>query len=108
MLNSHYKLFFTSLLLIATLHAAPGKACKSINIRAEKIICLSADLTDLNEKLATAFSAAGRKSNKNQRRQLTIDQARWLGIRNQCADADCIHTQIMNRLIQIDQYLKKL
>jgi len=70
------------------------------------MICQSADLSDLQNKLNSVFEAAIKKSETAEIEKLKREQSKWRSNRNQCKTVDCIHTQIMNRLTILDKYLK--
>ena len=104
-MNTLYKVVFVALLKIGIAVASP---CTDLTNSVEKMICSSADLTLLQEKLNFTFNEVIKKSETAQIERLKREHAKWRAKRNQCNSSDCIHTHIMNRMTALDLYLKNL
>jgi len=102
-LNTLYKVVFVALLTIGITVASP---CRDLTNSVEKMICSSADLTLLQEKLDFTFNEVIKKSKIAQIERLKREHVKWRTKRNQCETSDCIHNHIMNRMTALDHYLK--
>jgi uncharacterized protein len=81
---------------LSTVATAVSFDCSKASIRAEYLVCGNRDLSELDDRMAAAYSA-GRHQNGNQA-QLVLDQRAWLAQRNQCRDATCVARLYQARL----------
>ncbi|NMM25735.1 MAG: DUF1311 domain-containing protein [Glaciimonas sp.] len=75
---------------------AAGFDCATAQTKVEKLICADAELSKLDEYLASAYSAALKvDGNAAYVRQ---EQKQWVKERNACVDASCVKNAYQNRL----------
>lgn len=70
------------------------------------MICQSSALSDVDRQLHDAYAKAIVNLSPVQKKQFIKDQRAWLKHRAQCTNQDCIHSSLMNRLTEIDRYVR--
>lgn len=70
--------------------------CEKVGTKVEKLICANADLSKLDEDLASAYGSALAQADKPD----TLKQAQktWLKLRNTCADPTCVKRAYESRI----------
>lgn len=88
--------------------AAASFDCGKAQSRVEKVICASAELGALDERLAAAFRAIGPEPEGNEwgrRAPRVDDQRRWLReVRDRCADAPCLRAAYAARIHVLERW----
>jgi uncharacterized protein len=82
----------------------PGKAvsfdCAKASNTAELLVCENPELSELDDRMAAAYSAARRRSGNSP--ALVSDQRAWLMRRNNCRTAVCVASEYQMRLASMD------
>lgn len=79
--------------------------CGKAATRVERVICSSADVSDLDAKLATAFQKLLRSAGTGE--SLVRDQQRkWLQKRNGCTSVECLKEQYAKRLREVNEFVQ--
>ncbi|HYM42363.1 MAG TPA: surface-adhesin E family protein [Steroidobacteraceae bacterium] len=79
--------------------------CSKAATRVERLICSSADVSDLDTKLASAFQELLRSAGAGE--NLVRDQQRnWLRMRNGCATVECVKEQYAKRLSEVNEFVR--
>src|ERR1700722_16636801 len=95
-----------SLAAVASLVLAPSKSADAVSFNCSKashssefLICGDPVLSDLDDQLAAAFSAARRQSNNPAR--LALEERDWLARRDGCRTVPCIAREYRSRLAEL-------
>lgn len=91
--------------LAAVYSAAIGAAsfdCGEATSPTEKIVCEDFALSEMDESLAASYRSAYSAIESRGRKQLQIDQRRWLHDRDTCDDASCIGSAYEMRLSELN------
>ncbi|WP_246043987.1 lysozyme inhibitor LprI family protein [Ruegeria sediminis] len=99
---------FSSVLASALMIASQGKAgppsfdCSRAGTPTEFAICASAELSQLDSQLATAYGAAHAAASPAERQQIKAAQVAWIGQRDACgSNAACLNDRMMRRLAEL-------
>ena len=88
-------------LLVATLANAASFDCAKAATNIEKMICDNPKASSSDDLVDLAYRRALERT--DDRHKLQDDQRRWLkGVRNKCADADCLYTAQVKRAYALD------
>ncbi len=98
------KKLYVLLLVIAAPNIAYAVSfdCNKAKTPVEYTICNNAELSSLDDQLATRYKEAIRTTDKKE--SLKADQRRWLTIRNNCNDIECLKDVYINRIGALDGY----
>jgi uncharacterized protein len=100
-------LFFLVFILLATATHAASFDCKKALAPAEKIICGSSDLSELDSKLSQAYQSVYDASGPVARKELLIDQRSWVRyVRVGCEDEECVAVAYQDRIDQLEDLAK--
>jgi uncharacterized protein len=84
-------------LLFTTTVFAASFDCSKAGTPIEKAICLSSELSDLDDQLASAYRVAA--TSVDDRGQLKSEQRMWITqVRNKCEDTNCLALAYSNRI----------
>ena len=73
--------------------------CKNASNMVERLICTDPDLSQMDERLATAYSAA--RSQSADSKKLRSEQLAWISQRNHCLTAACVSESYNKRLAEL-------
>lgn len=93
--------FVLPLLFLANNAQAASFDCAEATTKVEKMICGDAELSKLDEEMASAY--AGASEQKTQFKGLKEQQREWLRERNRCLDAGCMQEKYRQRLDAISK-----
>ncbi|MGI9571434.1 MAG: lysozyme inhibitor LprI family protein [Desulfobulbia bacterium] len=83
----------------ASAYASPSFDCAKASTKVEKIICDSADLSELDSELAEAYKIALRDSPwSSANKRIRQDQKDWLASRNLCETGACLGDLYQQRI----------
>ena len=85
---------------MASLQAASYDCGKAAGY-AETAICDDVELSELDDNLSASYQATYADSTTKRRRQLKLDQRKWLGQRNACLDRACLKSAYETRLSEL-------
>lgn len=92
------------LVSLTTMLSAPSRAasfdCAKASSVVEKLICRDPDMSQLDDRLSEAYSAAREQSGNPS--QLASEQRAWMARRNQCQTAACVSGAYSARLTELD------
>lgn len=91
-------LCLTGLLGLVMSAKAASFDCAKAATKVEKLICVDAELSKLDEGLSAAYKAALQQSKAQ---AITQAQEQWLKERNECVDVACVKAAYQNRISQL-------
>jgi uncharacterized protein len=88
--------------LTAAEAATPTFGCKGRLNAAERAICGSHRLADLDRRLSRQYWALHAALPRADRKALRKDQRAWLAVRNGCGDSEyCLESEYLDRMSQL-------
>lgn len=104
-MNKMLSLFGAMALLVPISSLAASFDCEKAATKVEKLVCASAEVSDLDTKLTKAYESALSKLAADERNGLISEQRRWLQqSRNRCQQATCLKHAYWERLARLETY----
>lgn len=84
------------------IQSGPSFNCSRARTRVEHLICGDAYLSQLDRRMASAYTAFQRRISATERTRLRQDQRLWLADRNRCTTVECLIATYEDRIAYLD------